>query len=148
MITLKLVEEIYYDLDLDGCIIDEITKEEAQRRQGRNCRSISGYDVEGGSGKRVDPDEFPQTIFRDKQVHVIPDFKTKEDLKKALAAGETVHIHDPSGSSQNARQVTLEGPHGPIFCKWYVSAHIVDSKIVKLTPGFWESVWKTKEVKR
>ena len=142
---LKEIEAFHYLLDIDGYRIREITLEEVQQRRGMHCECIAGYELEGNFTKCTDTDNYPLTVFRAEQIHVIPDFETKEDLKKALAARETVEIHSPGGFIKEGRQVTLEGPYGPILRKWYVDAHIVDNKIVKITRGFDEGPWRSEE---
>ncbi len=173
----KEIETFHYLLDIDGYRIREITLEEVQQRRGMHCEYIAGYSVEGDYTK-CNNDDYPTVVFQDNQVHVIPNFKTKEELKKALAAGETVKVHSPGwyirkngeqvrpnfhskkdlakmiaddgvGPSdwhiREGRQVTIEGPHGPVFRKWYARAYIVDNKIVKLTRGFDIGPWRPEE---
>jgi hypothetical protein len=64
-----------------------------------------------------------------------PNFKSKKDLKEAVAAGKTVTVFQPNGdmfgitAPENGR-VTLEGPHSPLPHRWYAQAELRDGKIV------------------
>jgi len=138
MATIKVIKTTHYELDLDGHRIGEITSEECRRRRGKDCVIVADCVIfPGGSlTKRTDPSQAPLTIYRDEQIHVVPDFETCEALKEALDAGETVTIHRPSGPLENARMVTIEGPYGPVFRKWYAEVHISDGKIKKITRNY------------
>ena len=61
-------------------------------------------------------------------------FMSKKALKEAVAAGDVVKVYQPGPfyGATNGR-VTLEGPHFPKAHKWYATAEIKDSWIVKGT---------------
>jgi hypothetical protein len=66
-----------------------------------------------------------------------PNFKTKKELKEAVAAGKTVTVFQPNNifgivPPENGR-VTLEGPHSPLPHKWYAQATVEGGKIVKVS---------------
>ena len=64
--------------------------------------------------------------------YVDPDYKTKKELKTAVAAGKTHHTYNPSGMfpcTQNGNDV-IEGPHYPKPHRWY-AAVVVENGIVK-----------------
>lgn len=62
------------------------------------------------------------------------DYKSKAALKRALASGESVTVHQTGGlfPSQTDGRITLEGPHFPKAHTWYAEAEIKDGAIVKL----------------
>lgn len=70
--------------------------------------------------------------------YVSPNFKTKADLKRALAAGRDVSVFQPNdmGFAPDYSRYTgtayLEGPHYPQPHKWYAQAEMVNGKIVKV----------------
>lgn len=59
-------------------------------------------------------------------------FKTKKELKEALAAGKEITIYNPSGMFPVARDgsVSLEGPHYPEPHKWYAQGTMKDGLLV------------------
>ena len=65
-------------------------------------------------------------------------FKSKKELRDALAAGRDIFVHQPGGiwgaqeSHVETGKVYLEGPHYPQPHKWYAKADVVNLKIVKL----------------
>lgn len=65
-------------------------------------------------------------------------FKTKADLKRALAAGRTITVYQPNGDltgvdlSNVTGRVYLEGPHYPEPHKWYAQADCENGRIVKV----------------
>jgi hypothetical protein len=66
-------------------------------------------------------------------------FKTKKELKDAIAAGERIGVYQPNDMFGNTdrvqvgeHRVTLEGPHYPAPHRWYATATVVDGKIVKV----------------
>jgi hypothetical protein len=66
-------------------------------------------------------------------MYTVTNFKTKKALKEAVAAGERVEVFQPGGIFPGATDgaITLEGPHFPEPHKWYASARIEGSVIVK-----------------
>jgi hypothetical protein len=66
-----------------------------------------------------------------------PNYKSKKELKEAVAAGKTVTVFQPNNifniqPPENGR-VTLEGPHHPQPHKWYAQATLEGGKIVKVS---------------
>jgi hypothetical protein len=62
-------------------------------------------------------------------------FKTKKDLKDALAAGKKLTVYQPGpfgGNIDPNGKVTLEGPHYPQPHKWYAEAQLENGYIVKV----------------
>jgi hypothetical protein len=61
-------------------------------------------------------------------------FKTKKELKAAVAAGEQIAVFEPGPfpAKQDGR-VALEGPHYPKPHSWYASAEINGGIIVKVS---------------
>lgn len=69
--------------------------------------------------------------------YVIPNFKTKTILKRALEAGERIEIFDPGiGSGRDysifSGTVCVEGPHCPQPHKWYAELTLENGKIVRV----------------
>jgi hypothetical protein len=60
-------------------------------------------------------------------------FKTKKQLKEAVAAGEVVQVYQPGpfGPSVPNGKVTLEGPHFPAPHTWYAQAVVQDGVVQK-----------------
>ncbi len=61
-------------------------------------------------------------------------FKTKKELREAVKAGEQIEVYQPGGMfpARTNGQIGLEGPHYPEPHKWYASAEIENSVIVKI----------------
>jgi len=61
-------------------------------------------------------------------------FKTKKQLKEAVAAGRKIGVYSPGPfpCPQNG-QVALEGPHYPEPHKWYATATIKDGYVIKVS---------------
>jgi hypothetical protein len=67
-------------------------------------------------------------------------FKTKAELKRALAAGEKVEVFQPNdlfGLTEKVKvggphKVTLEGPHYPKPHTWYAEAVVEGGLVVKV----------------
>tara|TARA_Y100000310_G_scaffold44433_1_gene41484 strand:+ start:1033 stop:1236 length:204 start_codon:yes stop_codon:yes gene_type:complete len=60
-------------------------------------------------------------------------FKTKKQLREAVANGEIVEVFQPSpfpGKTDGV--VSLEGPHFPAPHTWYATATIKDTVVVKV----------------
>jgi hypothetical protein len=72
-------------------------------------------------------------------MYVQPNFKTKAELKRALAAGRKVRVFQPNDMFGNtdriqvgSHRVTLEGPHYPEPHRWYAQGEVVDGLLVKV----------------
>lgn len=64
-------------------------------------------------------------------MYVSPNFRTKKDLKTALAAGQAVRVFSPGPfPAPTNGPVSLEGPHFPKPHTWYASATVKDGQIV------------------
>ena len=61
-------------------------------------------------------------------------FKSKAELKRAIAAGDKVRCHspDPFPCPENG-SIALEGPHYPKPHRWYASAVLVDGVVTKVS---------------
>lgn len=62
-------------------------------------------------------------------------YKTKKQLKEAIASGKEVYVYQPNNMFGNAKtdgDVSVEGPHYPEPHKWYACVRIENSKIVKV----------------
>jgi hypothetical protein len=62
-------------------------------------------------------------------------FKTKKELKEAVARGETVTVYQPGpfGDSYHSEGIVyLEGPHYPEPHRWYAQAWLKNSCVVKV----------------
>ena len=59
-------------------------------------------------------------------------FKTKKQLKEAVAAGEKVTCYNPGGMwpVPTNGTVYLEGPHYPVPHSWYAQATVKDGMVV------------------
>lgn len=63
-------------------------------------------------------------------MYVSPNFKSKKELKEALAAGKTVTVFAPGlGAPPVNGSCTVEGPHYPEPHKWYGSVTITNGKV-------------------
>ena len=66
-------------------------------------------------------------------------FKSKKELKDAIAAGKQIGVYQPNdmfGTGDRVQtgehSVTLEGPHYPAAHKWYATAIVRDGVIIKV----------------
>lgn len=62
-------------------------------------------------------------------------FKSKKDLKTAIANGKKITVYQPGpfgGNEPSDGTVFLEGPHYPQPHKWYAQAELQDGFIVKV----------------
>lgn len=70
--------------------------------------------------------------------YTVINFKTKADLKRALAAGRTIRVYQPNDMGHGPDYSTfsgtayLEGPHYPEPHKWYAQATMENGKVVKV----------------
>jgi hypothetical protein len=61
-------------------------------------------------------------------------FKTKKQLREAVAAGKQVRCYQPGGifpCPENGH-ITLEGPHYPAPHTWYAQAELKNGVIMKV----------------
>ncbi len=66
-------------------------------------------------------------------MYVLPNFKTKKQLKEAVARGDRVTYFNPGlGETPTTGYFTAEGPHYPAAHTWYAKCAVVDGKIVKV----------------
>jgi len=74
-------------------------------------------------------------------MYVSPNFKTKKQLKEAIAANHHIEVFQPndmfgSPGSPSVPQngtVFLEGPHYPEPHKWYAKGTMKDGRLVKIS---------------
>ena len=61
-------------------------------------------------------------------------FKTKKDLKAAVANGESIGVFNPGlgGAIEPNSEVTLSGPHFPKPHTWYATVTLKDGIITKI----------------
>lgn len=61
-------------------------------------------------------------------------FKTKKQLKEAVASGKKIPVYQPGGIFPGKTDgiVTIEGPHHPEPHRWYATCKIKDSIIIKV----------------
>jgi hypothetical protein len=62
-------------------------------------------------------------------------FKTKKQLKEAVAAGRQVTVFQPGpfgGNEPRDGRIALEGPHYPEPHKWYADCDLKDGVVVKV----------------
>jgi hypothetical protein len=62
-------------------------------------------------------------------------FKSKKDLKAAVAEGKKITVYQPGpfgGNEPQNGRVALEGPHYPMPHKWYAEAELKDGVVVKV----------------
>jgi len=66
-------------------------------------------------------------------MYTVRNFKTKKQLKEAVAAGERVETYQPGGMFEGTKNgsIALEGPHYPAAHTWYASAVVKDGVIVQ-----------------
>jgi len=68
-------------------------------------------------------------------MYTIRNFKTKKELKEAIAKGEQVAIFQPGpfgGNEPKEGIVCLEGPHYPAPHTWYAEATLKNGRVVKV----------------
>ncbi len=66
-------------------------------------------------------------------MYTVKNFKTKKDLKEAVARGEKVEIYAPGiGTPVTNGKETLEGPHFPQQHKWYANVVMKDGYVVSV----------------
>ena len=68
-------------------------------------------------------------------MYSLVNFRTKKQLKEAVAAGQKVGIYQPGpfgGNEPKNGVVCLEGPHFPAAHSWYAEATVVGGVITKV----------------
>ena len=66
-------------------------------------------------------------------MYVSPNFKTKKQLKDALATGKAIEVYAPGlGTIPENGTVYLEGPHYPEPHRWYAQGEMASGKLVKV----------------
>jgi hypothetical protein len=68
-------------------------------------------------------------------MYTTQNFKSKKQLKEAIAAGEVVTYFQPGpfgGNEPENGTIYLEGPHYPEPHRWYAEAIAEDGQIVKV----------------
>jgi hypothetical protein len=74
------------------------------------------------------------TPIEESIMYVSPNCKTKAELKRRLAAGETVEVFSPGPfPAPTDGRVSLEGPHYPKPHTWYASGTMEGGKLVKVS---------------
>lgn len=66
-------------------------------------------------------------------MYVSPNFKTKKQLKEAIATGHSVYIFSPGPFpvKQNGEE-SVEGPHFPQPHTWYARVLVEDGQVKKV----------------
>ena len=65
--------------------------------------------------------------------YTFTNFKTKKQLKEAVAAGKRVTIYNPAlGDAPVDGTAFLEGPHYPAMHTWYAQVTMKDGYIIKV----------------
>ena len=64
-------------------------------------------------------------------------FKSKKDLKAAIAAGQKITVYQPNGDLTGTEaptngRVFLEGPHYPQPHKWYAEGKVLNGYLVSV----------------
>ena len=67
-------------------------------------------------------------------------FKTKKQLKEAIAAGKHVSVYQPNDMFGNPKaspdysgKATVEGPHYPEPHRWYATVVVENGRVVKVS---------------
>lgn len=68
--------------------------------------------------------------------YTVKNFKTKKELKDAVAKGFEVYCYQPGPFEKDLSEFTgrlaLEGPHYPEPHRWYAEAQLENGKVVKV----------------
>lgn len=66
-------------------------------------------------------------------MYVRPNFKTKKQLKEAVARGDRVEVFSPGPfpATQNGSE-SVEGPHYPEPHKWYARVKVTNGLVTKV----------------
>lgn len=67
-------------------------------------------------------------------MYVNPNYKTKKELKQAVASGKRLEPYNPSGMfpPPTNGNVVIEGPHYPQPHRWYAACVVKDGVIVSV----------------
>jgi hypothetical protein len=66
-------------------------------------------------------------------MYVDPNFKTKKELKQAVADGKSVEVFSPGPfPAPEEGECSVEGPHYPKPHSWYARVLVSDGKVVKV----------------
>ena len=69
-------------------------------------------------------------------MYVSPNFKTKKELKEAIADGIRVTIFQPGGlfpvTLNSKQECSIEGPHYPKPHTWYAVVKVMGERVVKV----------------
>lgn len=66
-------------------------------------------------------------------MYVEPNFKTKKQLKEAVAGGAVVTTFSPGlGTPKKDGIECVEGPHYPAAHSWYAEVVVKDGRVVKV----------------
>lgn len=66
-------------------------------------------------------------------MYTTKNFKSKKELKDAIAKGETVTLFSPGiGTPKENGTEYVEGPHFPQPHRWYAQVEVKDGKVVKV----------------
>lgn len=69
-------------------------------------------------------------------MYVSPNFKTKKELKEAVAVGKTVTVFQPNnmfGTPEPTEgTVAVEGPHYPKPHSWYAQVKLSNGKVISV----------------
>jgi hypothetical protein len=66
-------------------------------------------------------------------MYTVTNFRTKKELKEAVAAGKAVRLYAPGlgAPKENGREF-VEGPHFPKPHSWYAEVEMKDGVVVKV----------------
>lgn len=66
-------------------------------------------------------------------MYVDPNFKTKKELKEAVARGDSVYVFSPGPFPPKTDGIEfIEGPHYPKPHMWYAQVEVKDGKVIKV----------------
>ena len=66
-------------------------------------------------------------------MYVTPNYRTKKELKEAVAAGQYVSVFAPGlGKPATEGREFVEGPHYPEPHKWYAEVWMESGRVVKV----------------
>jgi len=66
-------------------------------------------------------------------MYVDPNFKTKKELKEAVARGDSVYVFSPGPfPAPTDGETSVEGPHYPKPHTWYARVRIVNGQVTKV----------------
>ena len=66
-------------------------------------------------------------------MYVHPNFRSKKDLRAALAAGQRVEVYSPGPfPAPTSGETSVEGPHYPEPHRWYARVRIDNGLVIKV----------------